>query len=75
MLHYQTAHKSIVLYGKSDLDMRKIKIFVDSLAKKKLKTASGIYENLTETLIIKKDKFRVLRSLKLGQNGFKVLVF
>ena len=34
MLHYQTTHKSAVLYDKSDLSMSNMKIFVNILAKK-----------------------------------------
>ena len=35
---------------------------------KKLKTASGIYVNPIDILIIRKNQFRVLRSLILGKN-------
>ena len=44
MLHYRTAHKPITRYDKSDLNMWKTKMFVNTLAKKP-KTASGIYRN------------------------------
>ena len=36
---------------------------------KKVKTASGINGNRIEVSIIRKNQFRVLRSLKLGGNG------
>ena len=36
---------------------------------KKLKAASVIYGNPFEIPIIRKNRFRVLRSLKLGENG------
>ena len=33
MLHYQTTHKPITLYDESDLNMWKMKMFVNTLAK------------------------------------------
>ena len=35
MLHYKTAHKSIALYDKSDFNMRKMEMFVNTFAKTK----------------------------------------
>ena len=33
MLHYRTTHKPIILYDHSDLNMRKMKMFVNTLTK------------------------------------------
>ena len=61
----QTSHKSIALYDWSDLNMWKMNIFAYNLAKKRLKNTFGIYGNPTEIPTIRKNQFRVLRSLKL----------
>ena len=68
MLQYQSAHKSIAVYDYSDLKMRKMKIFVNTLAKK-LNTASGIYGSPIGIPITRKIPFCVLRSLKTAKNG------
>ena len=64
MLHYKTTDKTIAL--NDYLTMSKMKMFVDTLTEK-LKTASGIYQygNPIEIPVIRKNQFRVLRSLKL----------
>ena len=37
---------------------------------KNVKTASGMYGNPIEILVIRKNEFRVLTSLKSGKNGW-----
>ena len=68
MLHYQTAQKSIVLYDRvtSIFENEAVSWHFDK--KKQLKTASQMHGNPTEIVRIRKDQFRILRSLKFGEN-------
>ena len=61
--------KTKTLAAPGYLSMLKTKVFVNILQETKLKTASIIYGNPTEIPMIRKNQFRVLRSLKLEGNG------
>ena len=72
MLHYRTAHKPIILYDQGDLNMRKMKMFVNTLAKTK-----DSFWNIWEcyiNLYNRKQSFLCIEVTKIGEKLLVLLI-
>ena len=73
MLHYRTARISITLHDKSDLSMWKMKMFLNTLAKKTKDSLWNIWDSYIN-LYNKKESVLCIEVTKIGEKWLVLLI-